>query len=175
MTANILSGEQSNTKMVAVFNSKQAAEDCAKTLKEQGLDPNQLDIVAPNEHHYDRKLEPEELGVKRTAVKAHTRLGILGLVLGCLAWAILYALALPMFRTAPISSLIAFVFVATSAGLILGGFVTMRADHQVVIQEVNEAVHEGLWALLIHSRSREQTHKITQILDDLDVETVRSF
>ena len=59
--------------------------------------------------------------------------------------------------------------------LIWGGFVTMRPDQEVVIQEVETAVHEGHWSLVIHSRSSEQTHTITQTLSDLNIEIARSL
>ena len=59
MSTNMLSGEQSNTKLVAIFKSKQGAEQCAGQLQELGLDSNQLAIIAPQEKHCSRKLEPE--------------------------------------------------------------------------------------------------------------------
>lgn len=175
MNTNVLSGEQSNTKIVAVFKTKSAAEECAQKVQEKGLDPNQFDIVAPNEEDYDRKLEPESQGVKRTAIKAHVTFGIAGLIFGAVLWAILYFLDIAFIKSAVASSLIAFLFFATAGGLLLGGFITMRVDHQVVIQEVDTAVHEGHWALVMHPRTAEQTHVISQTLSDLGIDSARSL
>lgn len=175
MNTNVLSGEQSNTKIVAVFNTKLAAEECAQKIQEKGLDPNQFDIVAPNEEGYDRKLEPESQGVKRTAIKAHLTFGVLGLVFGAIVWAILFFLDLAFIKSALISGLIAFLFFGTVAGLLLGGFITMRVDHQVVIQAVDTAVHEGHWSLVMHPRDREQAQLMTQSLSELGIDSVRSF
>ena len=117
MTANVLSGEQSNTKIVAVFKTKSAAEECAQKIQEKGLDPNQFDIVAPNEEDYSDKLEPEDQGVKRTAIKSHVLFGVLGLIFGAVLWGVLYYLDIPIIKSEPISSIIAFLFVAASGGL----------------------------------------------------------
>lgn len=175
MNTNVLSGEQSNTKIVAVFKTKRAAEQCAQVLQQHGLDPNQLDVVGPNESHYDRKLEPEDQGVKRTAVKAHVRLGLVGFIIGWLIWGGLYFMGNTLVTSGPFTSLIPIVFVSTVAGLLWGGAVTMRPDHQTVVQTVDSAVHEGLWPLIIHSRSGEQTHLVRQTLSDLNIETTRSL
>lgn len=175
MSTNVLSGEQSNTKIVAVFKTKHAAELCAQTLKEHGLDPNQFDIIAPHEAHYDRKLEPEEQGVRRTAVKAHVRLGLAGFVIGWVIWGGLYLAKVDLIVSSPLLSLIPMLFVGAVAGLVWGGVVTMRPDHQMVIQTVDSAVEEGLWSLVIHSRNSEQTHVVRQTLSDLNIETTRSL
>lgn len=175
MTTNVLSGEQSNTKIVAVFKTKNAAEECAQKIQEKGLDPNQFDIVAPNEEDYSDKLEPEDQGVKRTAIKSHVVFGVLGLIFGAVLWGVLYYLDVTLLKSAPIVSIIAFLFVAASGGLMLGGFITMRVDHQVVIQEVDTAIHEGHWALIMHSRNTHQTHLITQTLSDLGIDSARSL
>ena len=175
MGTNILSGEESNTKIVAVFQNNQAAERCAQVLREKGVDPNQYEIIAPHETHYDRKLEPEEQGIQRTAVKAHVRLGSAGFVLGWLIWGGLYLAGVELISSTPGRSLIPILFFSTAAGLMWGGFVTMRPDQEVVIQEVETAVHEGHWSLVIHSRSSEQTHTITQTLSDLNIEIARSL
>lgn len=175
MTTNLISGEQSNTKIVAVFKTKQAAEDCAKKMQEHGLDTTQFDIVSPHEKNYQRKLEPEGQGIKRTGIKAHATFAILGFVLGWVLWGVLYFLEFNSIKNAPIASLSAFLFFLTCAGLMIGGFITMRVDQQVVIQTVDTAVKKGHWSLLIHSRSHEQTHAVTQALSDLGIDSVRSL
>lgn len=175
MSTNVLSGEQSNTKIVAVFKTEAAAKACAQKIQEKGLDPNQFEIVAPNEKNYSDKLEPEDQGVKRTAIRSHILFGIIGLIVGAVLWGILYYLDFALIKSAPIISLIAFLFVAVSGGLMFGGFITMRLDHQVVIQTVDTAIHENHWALIMHSRTPEQTHVITETLGDLGIDNVRSL
>lgn len=175
MNTNVISGEQSNTKIVAIFKTKQAAEDCAKKIQEQGLDPTQFDIVSPTDKDYDRKLEPEGQGIKRTGIKAHATFAILGFVLGLALWAAFYFLDYNLIKNVPIGSLSAFLFIATCGGLMIGGFITMRVDQQGVIQTVRTAVQDGNWSLLIHSRSHHQTHAVSQALSDLGIDSVRSL
>lgn len=175
MNTNVISGEQSNTKIVAVFTTKQAAEDCAKKIQEHGLDSTQFDIVSPHDTDYDRKLEPEGQGVKRTGIRAHATFGILGFVIGLVLWGVLYFMGFDLIKNVVIGSLAGFLFIATCLGLMIGGFITMRVDQQGVIQTVRTAVKEGHWSLLIHSRSHEQTHDVSQALSNLGIDSVRSL
>ncbi|GAA5087135.1 hypothetical protein GCM10023337_07270 [Paenalcaligenes hermetiae] len=175
MSTNMLSGEQSNTKLVAIFKSKQGAEQCAEQLQQRGFDSNQLAIIAPHEKHYSRKLEPEQQGVKRTAIRSHVVLGAAGFVLAWLIWGGLYLAGVELIVSSPIKSLIPILFFCTAGGLMLGGFVTMRVDHQAVIQEVDEAVDEGYWSLVMHSRDHQQTKRIEAFLKDQQIEFNRTL
>lgn len=175
MTTNVISGEQSNTKIVAIFKTKEAAEDCAKKIQEYGLDSTQFDIVSPTDRDYDRKLEPEGQGIKRTGIKAHATFGIIGFVIGLALWGAFYFMGYDLIKNTPIGSLAAFLFILTCFGLMMGGFITMRVDQQGVIQTVRTAVKEGNWSLLIHSRSHQQTQDVTQALTNLGIDSVRSL
>ena len=113
--------------------------------------------------------------MKRTAIKTHVIFGLAGLLFGALLWAVLFTLELSLIKSSPWSRLTAFLFFSISAGLFLGGFITMRLDHQIVIQEVDTAIHEGHWALVMHPRTPEQTKLINQALSDLEIDSVRSL
>ncbi len=152
-----LFGERATTKIAAVFDTKSSALSTADVLKSAiGLQSTQVLLVDPNEKDYAKKLEPEPQGIARTAVRAHAMLGLAGLVAGILVWFALYAADLPAILTSPGLSAMAIIFLGAIAGLLLGGLITSRPDHQLVIQRVKTATEEGRWSLIVHPRNARE-------------------
>lgn len=167
MSWKMLSGERFTKKLVGVFDYENEAIVIMERLKQQlGLRDEQMQLVHPYEKNYDIKLEPETRGVARTAVRAHTTSGVGGLLVGILIWAVLYAVGGDAVRSAPIGAAVAIIFFATAAGLMLGGLITARPDHEGVILHVREAVEQGKWALIVHSRGASQSNKAEAILSN---------
>lgn len=47
MSTSIISGEQSNTKFLAVFATEAELDHCRVALQQDGIDPNQVVSIAP--------------------------------------------------------------------------------------------------------------------------------
>jgi glyoxylase-like metal-dependent hydrolase (beta-lactamase superfamily II) len=74
-----LTGEVSNSKLAAVFDTEAAARAAAAAVIAQTeLQPAQVKVVTPDEPHPGIKLEPEGGGILRTIVVAHVWLGVAG-------------------------------------------------------------------------------------------------
>ncbi len=175
MSTSLLSGEQSNTKFLAVFETQAELEHCRAALEQEGYDPNQLAIIAPDEKQYSRKLEPETKGVARTAVRSHVLFGGLGLLVGIVLWVSMFASEVEFIVASPVLSLVPFLFVGVSAGLLLGGFFTLRPDHLIVIDGVKQAQKQGHWSLVVHSRNANQKAQLEQWFKAADIHVVHSF
>ncbi|MFW7343554.1 hypothetical protein V0R37_18675 [Pollutimonas sp. H1-120] len=175
MTWQALFGEQATTKIAAIFETEKEAASAAATLHSSaGLHTAQLRLVKPYEKEYSRKLEPESRGIARTAVRAHLILGAAGAVAGAAIWALLYIIELPAIVSSPRASAGAILFLAIIGGMLLGGLVTARPDHQIVIQRVGEATQAGRWSLVVHPRSPRQCDAVMAALKGLGSEIVRS-
>lgn len=175
MSTNAISGEQSNTKFLAVFDTEAELEQCRIALEQAGYDPNQLAVITPGERHYGRKLEPEAQGIFRTAIKAHTLFGLIGFALAIAIWGGLYLAGIPIIVASPLISLVPFVFILTSVGLLLGGLITFRPDQLVVIQGVKSAQRAGRWSLVVHSRNATQSVQVQQWFDTAGIPVVHSL
>ena len=152
-----VSGEVSNSKVAAIFPSEVVAREAAEATREAvGLQPVQVQIITPDEPHPGRKMEPESHGIFRTIVVAHVRLGIAGAVVGALAFAALYALGLPFITQSAWFAGAVMVGFGAVAGLMLGGLVSLRPDHDAYIQSVRSALAEGHSAVVVHAFSSEQ-------------------
>jgi len=176
MAWNALFGEKATTKIAAFFDTQDALEQVSSDLRRvSDLQNTQLWVVRPHEASFDRKLEPESQGVARTAVRAHLMLGGIGLMAGLLVWAVLYWMALPAILSSPFYSGGFIVALGAVAGLLLGGLVTSRPDHQIVIRAVDDATKAGRWSLVIHPRDELQCKSVEGILAEAGVESARSI
>lgn len=176
MTWQKLFGERATTKLVAVFDTAAAAEDAAHRFKSTaGLNAGQVRILVPGDTRFDIKIEPEPAGVARTAIRTHVVFGIVGFVLGVLLWFGLFATQFNLVRGTPIASAVAIVFFLTMAGMLLGGFLTLRPDHQVLITRLRSALEDGKWCVVIHPRSPAECEQIEAMLAGEDAQTMRSI
>ncbi|RTZ40969.1 hypothetical protein EKL30_14845 [Candidimonas sp. SYP-B2681] len=175
MTWQALFGERATTKIAAVFDTEGAACATADSLKDKaGLQSTQVLLVGPDEKEYAKKLEPEPQGIIRTAIRSHLLLGLAGLVAGGLLWMAFYSADIPAIQSSRALSALAFLFFGAVAGLLLGGLLTSRPDHQLVIQRVQTAIDDGHWSLIIHPRNERECDAVMVSLAESGAEIVRS-
>ena len=176
MAWQALFGEKATTKLAGFFDTQEALDKVSSDLRRvSGLQNPQLLVVRPYAADFERRLEPETQGVARTAVRAHSILGALGLLAGLLLWAVLYGLGVPAIVSSPYYSGGAIVAFAAVGGMLLGGLVTARPDHQIVIQAVDNATKAGRWSLIMHPRDEQQCKSAESVLASAQVETARSL
>ena len=163
--SNLLTGEFSNSKLAAVFASeseaRQAAAAVAATLS---LGAAQVQVITPGEPHPGRKLEPEARGIGRTIVVAHIRLGLLGTVAGGLAFAVLMAMDVPFITSSPLAAALVLLFFGTVGGLMLGGLVSLRPDHDRYVEAARDAMAAGGTTVVVHAFSQEQRQQAADFL-----------
>ena len=149
--------EQSLTKLAASFRDPTRAAHVADDLRRlPHMHRGQVQVIHPNDGDWGRKVEPEGVGIWRTAVRAHLTCGVVGLVAGALVFAGLYAFGERIVMAAPSITLFAVLMFATMFGLMIGGVLTVRPDHEELLDAVRQAVAAGLWTVVVHPVSGEQ-------------------
>lgn len=172
-TQSAVSGEVSDSKTAAIFDSRAAADASARRLRDElGLADRRVRVVGPRTSNADRHLEPESAGIFRTAIRAHVTFGLVGAVLGALAFAILFARGVPWVVTSPLAAGLAATAFGAVAGLLGGGFYTLRPDHDLYILTVQDALREDRSAVVVHAASIEQRDRARELLERLGGETV---
>lgn len=175
MSWQALFGERATTKIAAIFDTRDAAAAMAESLSAHArLEGNQWMLIAPHEQGFARKLEPETQGIARTGIRAHLILGAVGFLAGVMLWLLLYFLHITYIVASPVASAAVIISFATILGMMLGGLVTARPDHQIVILQVRKAAEQGKWSLVLHPRDPEQCELLMQELSDTDVDVVRT-
>lgn len=150
-------GEHSLSKVAAAYGSATDAMLAAQQVERlPHMHRRQVQVVHPHDANWGRKVEPEGVGIWRTAVRAHVTLGTLGFAAGLLLFASLYFAGVEAVVDTPGMSLVAMLLFGSMFGLMAGGLVTIRPDHDAVVRPVREATEEGRWTVVVHPASRQQ-------------------
>lgn len=165
MSDNVLTGEVSNSKLAAVFSSRRAAADAAQALiAGSDLQPAQVKVIGPDEPDVAVKLEPEGGGIWRTIVVAHVRLGIVGAVVGLVVFGVLTAMGVPMVVQSPWAAGLVLLSFGAVAGLLLGGLVSLRPDHDRYVHATRDAMEAGRGTVVVHALSVAQRQAASEFL-----------
>lgn len=176
MSDSLVTGEVSNSKVAAVFASEVSAREVAGRLRATlQLSEAQVQVITPADRRPGHKLEPETQGIFNTIVRAHLHLGFWGAVAGAVAFGLLWAMGVPFIvNSAKLAGAVMVVFGAI-AGLMFGGLVSLRPDHDLYINKVFDALGEGRSAVVVHAFSREQSAQAEALLKDASGEVVSTF
>lgn len=176
MSDNPLTGEVSNSKLAAIFPMSASARSAAAALVAQlGFKPAQVKLITPDTADTDIKLEPESGNIWRTIVVAHGKLAALGAVAGVAVFAVLMLMEMPFVTRSPLAAAGWLVLYGTIGGLVLGGLVALRPDHDRYIQAVRSAVAKGGSAVVVHSLSTQQQHDAAEFLAEHGGEVTRTL
>lgn len=160
-----VTGELSNHKLAAVFPHEGAARAAAQAVATSlSLGAAQVQVIAPDEPHPGRKLEPESRGIARTILVAHARLGIAGAVAGLLLFVVLYLAGVAFIASSPLAAALALLFFGAIAGLLLGGLVSLRPDHDRYVGTTREAMAAGATTVVVHAFSADQRDRAADVL-----------
>lgn len=163
---SLIFGERSLTKIAALFDQAIEARTAAERVVRDGRLPvRRVLIVGPGDRALGRKLEPEDEGIFWTLVKAHVSLGAGGLMLGLLFGWLLVIADVPFAAASPYYAVGVVGTFGMIAGLILGGLVTLRPDHALLISQVKDGLDRGLWAVVVHPTSRDQEIRALNVLE----------
>lgn len=178
----ILFGEQSLTKIAAIFDSRGRAETTALRLRQAaGMSESQIKLVGPQDTAgvvdapLSRKLEPESSGIWHTILRAHLVTGLIGMALGGVLYLILWMMGNLSVASHPLLMLFVMLFFGTVFGSLLGGLLSLRPDHYRVMAAVRKAIKRGGWAVISHPVNHDQTREVINELHRHRVNVVRSF
>ncbi|WP_078120481.1 hypothetical protein [Thiosocius teredinicola] len=160
-------GEQYPAKLAAFLNTPYEADHTVHKLVTQADIPRrQIDVVQPMDFALGRKLEPETLGIVETAIRAHVILGGVGLVVGLLIAGALVLGGVDLAVSSPGYTFFTLGILGTVLGLLAGGLVTARPDHQKVVTDVRDASEHGKWTVVVHAANDSQHKRAKELLND---------
>ncbi|GGE69125.1 hypothetical protein GCM10011533_21900 [Streptosporangium jomthongense] len=149
-------GENYSHKISEEFDSQVAAERGAESLENLGIPLAQIRIIQPNDPSMAQKVEPETQGIARSMVKAHVWFGLIGLVVGLAVAGLLVTVGPALTRSSPVMTFIAMGFLFPVLALLIAGAVSLRPDHDLIIEKARTAKENGRWTVVAHCDSLEQ-------------------
>lgn len=171
-----VTAEVSNHKLAAEFPDARAARAAADALcRDTGLAKAQVKVVTPGSADVAIRLEPEGGGIWRTILRAHLRLGLAGAALALVAFALLYLSGVPFVVQSPVAAALALLFFGTVAGLLLGGLVSLRPDHDRYVHATRDAMQAGRSTVVVHALSAEQNAHAADFLRARGGEVTRTL
>ena len=175
-TLSSLTGETSTSKVAATFGSERRARRIASGLRTAlRLRPSQVQVVTPRDRHPGRKLEPESRGIARTIITAHAKLGAIGLAAGALLFGLLYAAGLDLVTSSPGFAAALIISYCGVLGLLAGGLVSLRPDHDPYIHRVREGLEGGRSAVVVHAVNADQRDAAKRALDAEGGDAIRTL
>ena len=175
-TLSHVTGEVSDSKVAAIFDSERNARRIAQSLRRRlRLKQSQVQVISRHDRHPGRKMEPEGRGIFRTMLVAHARLGLLGLVVGALLFGLLYMTGLELITSSPGFAAAVIISYGGVFGLMAGGLVTLRPDHDPYIHKVRDALADGRSAVVVHAFDADQRKAAREALDAQGGETIRTL
>jgi len=168
MAIGAVFGERSLSKVSAVFGDAGQARGAADELVSGlGLRAEQVEVVAPGDRRISRKLEPESAGIAKTLVKSHVVLGAAGAGLGLVVAVVLVLSGIAATASNPVYTFLALGFLGGMLGMLLGGLISLRPDHDPMIRRVERAARTGRWSVVVHARDHDEEHRVKEALDRL--------
>ncbi len=167
MALSAIFGERYLSKAGGVFDSEEEAREVARRIGDRTtVTSGQVEVVNPHDPQVGRKLEPETTGIAYTLAKSHITLGFAGAVVGVLVGLLLVFFGGQAFATSPYYTTIVAAAFGATAGLLLGGLVSIRPDHDPLITEVQRAAKQGRWAVVVHARDEDEKRAVEAVLKE---------
>lgn len=166
MAVNVID-EQYPAKVAVIFNSEAEAHAARDELvSKANFSGAAINIITPNDGNLSEKIEPESEGIARTIIKSHGILGVVGLLAGLIAASILVA-AGPIFtQDSPFATYFTLGFVGLLIGMMLAGAITLRPDHDPLINETIQASQNHQWTVIVQTHDRQATNQVKELLQN---------
>lgn len=173
-------GESSVTKVAGLFRSQDDARRAAESMTQRGAFRDvQVALLGPidarRSDRFSRTLQPEVVGIGVTLVRAHVLLALVGGALALVFYSVLLAIDSPLVLGSPGITLLVMLMMGMSFGLLAGGLVSLRPDHNRVAFAVDRALQRGGWAVVAHPVDRRQVELATMRLARGSYKVVRTL
>jgi hypothetical protein len=162
---SLIFGESSFSRVTGIYDQADEARHVVEDiLHDSGMEPDQVKVVVPDDPAESSKREPKQAGIAHTLFKAHITLGITGLISGLLFAGALMLIGVEFARASPYYTVFIAMGFGGVLGMMMGGLVSLRPDHDVLISKVEEATQEGRWAVVVHPRNAAQQARAEAVI-----------
>jgi hypothetical protein len=163
-------------KIAAVFEQHTAAKAAHHTLIDYGhFDKKDVDIIAPDDGEAREKIEPEPEAIGHTLIVSHFILGAVGAAIG-IAAALLMVSSGPLFaQSSPVLTVFALGFIGMFFGLFAAGLLSLRPDHDPLINETLAAIRQNKWAVIVQAKDSGDQQRARQLLQPVAVSVTDTF
>lgn len=168
--------ESKPSKLAAVFDNEQKAVEAKQKLVNVGhFNQQDIEVIQPKDKNTSKKIEPEPKAIARFITRSHLILGGVGLLVGLAIASALVASGPMMTQSSPLYTYIALAVVGTFVGLLFAGLLSLRPDHDPLINETVSAKRHNLWTLIVQTDGRKNLKKAHQLMNQTAVSVTETF
>lgn len=168
--------ESKPSKLAAVFDDKQKALNAKQTLVSEGhFEQQDIEVIHPKDNHTSEKIEPESNAIARFITRSHLVFGGIGLLVGLAIASALVTSGPMMTQSSPLHTYIALAVVGSFIGLLLAGLLSLRPDHDPLINDTVSAKRHHLWTLIVQTDSRKNLKKAHYLMQPTAVSVTETF
>lgn len=174
--AAIIDHEGNSTKVAGIFNSQAEAQSAVDALNnESDFTQRHIKFISPEDTNYDEKVEPEDKNIGKTLLSTHLIYAVIGLAIGLLLSGVLLSLDLGFMQGFVFEAYAAISIICIFIALLMAGFMSLRPDHDPVINDIREAKRAGKWIVIIHTDDTHKADKAKKLIQPFVASTSRTF
>lgn len=163
-------------KIAAIFDDADRAEQAENTLIDSAhFNRSDVQLIKPGDPSVKDKLEPETSAIGKTLINTHLIFGGMGLLLGFVLASIVSTIGPTFAQSSPVLTYLALGMIGSFFGLFVAGAVTLRPDHDPLINETVEATRNNQWALVVQARDRGDQKRARQLLKPIAISVTDTF
>lgn len=152
-------------KIAGVYEQEAKAQQAINLLRDQGgFSADEVALVAPNDVNLGKKIEPDDQGIARTLLGSHVILGICGLVFGLVMAGILSLFGPALTTSSPLMVFIALPTLGAFIGLLVAGAVSLRPDHDPLINQTRDASRQHKWTVVVQIKDDKQIQQAKKLM-----------
>lgn len=172
----IIDQEDNSKKIAGIFNDEAKAQQAVDAVKaDSDLVQADVKLVSPSETHFGKKVEPEDKNMSKSFLNRHIAYAGFGLVIGLIASTILMFLNLGFMQNFIIETYAAISVICIFMGLLAAGFVSVRPDHDPLINDVRQAAQAGKWIVIVHTDHSQKVAKAKNLMQPFAQSTSSTF
>lgn len=176
MLLNSIIPEKHHHKIAAVFEDRSKAKQAEQTLVDYGhFDEKDVQLVEPGDDQIEEKLEPETDAIGTTLFTSHFVFGSLGLVSGLVLAFVISQIGPAFAQSSPFLLHLALGMIGLFFGLFVAGAITLRPDHDPLINDTLEASRQSQWAVIVQARDRGDQQRARQLLMPAAISVTDTF
>lgn len=165
--------ERKPGKVGGVFESEAAAKNAVKSLVSEGaINLQNIELLEPRDRSFEEKVEPEDKGIALTLARSHIILGAAGLLAGLLVSTLLVTVGPQLARANPLFTFIPLALIGVFLGLLLAGLISLRPDHDRLINKSRKSARAGRWSVVVHTASTEEKQRAKNVMKKRSAKSV---
>lgn len=170
--------EAKPSKIAGIFANEDLASNARTTLIHDGhFARDAVEVISPTETpaKAGHKIEPETRAIWRFLKKSHYILGTVGFIVGLILASVLSVSGPAFIQSSPLLTHMAFGIMGIFFGVMLAGLVSLRPDHDPLINKTMEANQHHQWSVVVQASNREEIHKAHDLMEATAISVSETF